>query len=220
MIKLKEVTLVCITSVHINESISSILHSSKEIEFGKIKLITSENVAVNSIIDVEKCRKLTSLQDYGHFVIYELYKHIDTEFCLIVQHDGKVTNPNLWNPQFLEYDYIGAPWPLPGTDWMPNRRYMNASGEILDSFSNKYRVGNGGFSIRSKKLLTTPNRISISMKDCVSEKGYFYTPNEDWNICIYNRHLYEKDGNVFAPYDVSNIFSKEWGSHKTFGKHR
>ena len=37
-----------------------------------------------------------------------------------------------WRPEFLDYDYIGAVWP-----------------HVLD----KYNVGNGGFSLRSKALL-------------------------------------------------------------------
>ena len=31
---------------------------------------------------------------------------------LIVQDDGFIINKNLWDEEFLSYDYIGAPWPL------------------------------------------------------------------------------------------------------------
>ena len=59
--------------------------------------------------------------------MFDLYKHINTDFCLVVQYDGKVSDPDLWNDDFLNYDYIGAAW--------------------TDGY-----VGNGGFTLRSKKL--------------------------------------------------------------------
>lgn len=219
MITLPNVTLVCISSTHIEKSIQSLISTTNHIQFKSTKFITDADV-VHSQIETIKCTKITSLKEYSRIVLFDLYNHVDTDFCMIVQHDSRVMNPNLWSDDFLKYDYIGAPWPLPGTDWMPDHRYMNSSKEVLNSFSDKYRVGNGGFSIRSKRLLTTPTRMMVPTEDTVSDRGYFYTSNEDWNICIYNRHLYENDGNVFAPYEVANIFSKEWGAHDTFGKHR
>jgi hypothetical protein len=48
----------------------------------------------------------------------------------VVQWDGFITDPTRWDPRFLEYDYIGAPWP----DQDP-------------------AVGNGGFSLRSRRLV-------------------------------------------------------------------
>ena len=51
------------------------------------------------------------LMGYSKFMLQDLYKFVDTKFCLVIQSDGFVINPNLWTNQFLEYDYIGAPWP-------------------------------------------------------------------------------------------------------------
>lgn len=220
MINLPNVTLLCVSSVSISQSIRSLMSASQYFRFQDIKFITDADVNVDAKIQLVKCNKITSLLEYSKFMIFDLHKHIDTDLCMIVQYDSCVINPDLWTNEFLNYDYIGAPWPLPGTEWMADRRFMNSDGEVLDSFSNKYRVGNGGFNIRSKRLLSTPTRIHIPLEDNVSSKGYFFTTNEDWNICVYNRHLYEQDGNVFAPYEIANIFAKEWGSHATFGKHR
>ena len=52
---------------------------------------------------------------------------------LIIQHDGFILNHKAWDNEFLNYDYIGAP-----VYWMGNK--------LIE-------VGNGGFSLRSKKLL-------------------------------------------------------------------
>lgn len=188
MIKLKDVTLVCVTSVHIQESVNSMLASSNDIEFAKLKFITSENVNVDSKIEVEKCRKLHSIDAYSHYMIYDLYKHVDTEFCLIIQHDGFITHPHLWTYDYLKYDYIGAPWKI-------HDNYLDTNGKHI-------RVGNGGFCLRSQKLLNTPNYEHIPFQSPISR-------NEDHLICVDNHELYEKCGNKFAPFEVALTFSKE-----------
>jgi hypothetical protein len=130
MINLKDITLICVTSVKLDESINSILHCSKDINFAEIKLVTHENILVDSKIKTEKCRHLTSIEAYSHYMIYDLYKHVDTEFCLTVQHDGFIVNSQLWNNDYLKYDYIGAPWKI------RDDCYLNPDGKHI-------RVGNG-----------------------------------------------------------------------------
>lgn len=54
---------------------------------------------------------------------------LDSDFSFSVHEDGFMLYPEMWDPAFLEYDYIGAPWlPLPGI------------------------VGNGGFCIESRRM--------------------------------------------------------------------
>ena len=59
---------------------------------------------------------------------------------LFMEHDSGVLNPLAWDEKWMEFDYIGAPWP-PHTDpgW-----------PSCDGITNA--VGNGGFSLRSKRL--------------------------------------------------------------------
>ena len=215
MINLKDVTLICVTSVKLNESINSILHCSKNINFNEIKLITHEKIQVDPHIKIEKCRHLTSIEAYSHYMIYDLYKHVDTEFCLVVQHDGFVINPHLWTDEFLKYDYIGAPWPYTDSCY-------------IDPDNKHIRVGNVGFILRSKRLLNTPNIEHIpfasTMFGCYYKHLNHYSVNEDNTICVHNHKLYEKHGNVFAPFEVALKFSKEKilpenQNLKTFGCH-
>lgn len=215
MLDLKDVTLICVTSVKIDESIKSILHSSKNINFYDIKLVTHEKINVDSKIKVEKCRKLTSIEAYSYYIIYDLYKHVSSEFCLIVQHDGFVINPNLWTDDFYQYDYIGAPWPY--TDLC-----------YLDPENNHIRVGNGGFSLRSKKLLNTPNIEHIPFSSTMFGNYYkhlnHFSMNEDNIICVHNHKLFKNHGNIFSPFEVALKFSKEKILEenkyiKTFGCH-
>ena len=216
MINLSNTTLVCVSSVEINNSIQSLVDSMKVARFYDVKFITDVDVVVPNI-KTEKCKKINSFKEYSNLLMYDLHKYVESDFCLIVQHDSKITHPELWSDEFLLYDYIGAPWPLPGTEWKPDEDIVNSDGVLLDKYDHKYRIGNGGFSLRSKRLLTTPTRIHIPTETPSSQQ---YINNEDWLICIYYRHLYESDGNIFAPFEVANVFSKEMGNHNTFGQHR
>jgi hypothetical protein len=189
-INLPEVTLVSVTSVKIQETIKSIEKSCEGINFGAVKLLTSEKIFSNSfeVIEIPEI----DYEGYSRFIAYELYKYIETEFVLIVQNDGFVTSPDKWDPDFLKYDYIGAPWPLPTDSFS----YRDISGNIV-------RVGNGGFSLRSKKLLSLPTELNLEWK------SYFGYHNEDGFFVCHNRHIFQNAGCIFAPLDVAKYFSHE-----------
>jgi Protein of unknown function (DUF5672) len=83
-------------------------------------------------VEVVHIAEIGSGADYSRFVLRELPAHIHTPYVLITQWDGFVCQPEAWTDQFLQWDYIGAVWP----DQPAGRN-----------------VGNGGFSLRSQKLL-------------------------------------------------------------------
>lgn len=90
-------------------------------------------------IDYVKIDKISSAREYDNFIIKDLYKYVETKFILIVQHDGIIYQPEKWDDDFLNYDYIGASWPSPP--------------------KNGNHVGNGGFSLRSKKFMEYASSI-------------------------------------------------------------
>lgn len=193
MINLSNTTLVCMSSVNIEDSIKALTLSSKDILFHSVKLIThSKPSGLDSIIQYHYIDQIKSIDDYSYNMIYNLEKYIDSDFALVVQADGYVINPSAWNNDFFEYDYIGAPFPMP-----------NDSFSYRDIYGNIFRVGNGGFSLRSKKLIELPNKLNLPWK---SFHGYY---NEDGFICGMYRHLYEKYGCKFAPIEVARYFSHE-----------
>ena len=133
---------------------------------------------------------INSREAYGKFVLQELHKYITTDFVLIVQWDGWVINPSAWKPEFLDYDYIGAVW-----HWHPEG----------------LRVGNGGFSLRSKKLL-----------ELTAQPGFHYKDkNEDELVCHVNRDFLVSNGIKFAPEELARHFSYEMelSNLQTFGFH-
>ena len=212
------VTLVCVTGVHYFKALSSLLISyarfnSKEVlfinsRFGNFKI---GRFRFEKPID----SKLDSIESYGKYVQFHLWQHISTEYVLIVQADGWILNGNMWSDEFLLYDYIGAPWPI------RNNAYV-------DPFGNHQRVGNGGFSLRSKKLLELGLQLPITWDVTKSDfyKHYNVRPlAEDGNICVHHRHLYQSAGCAFAPLDVAIKFSRELSipeaeNPRTFGFHQ
>ena len=181
------------SSIDIDKTISALEYSSNGIEYASVKLIT--DCKPNYLPDnIEFCfiDKISSIDQYSYNMIYKLGDYIDTEFALVVQADGYVINPSSWRDEFLNYDYIGAPFAMP-TD---NFSYR-------DIYGNIFRVGNGGFSLRSKKLIDLPNKLNLEWKPF---HGFY---NEDGFICAMNRHIYEDNGCKFAPIDVAKYFSHE-----------
>ena len=101
--------------------------------FKNIVLMTDLSLVSNKIPEINyvQAPKISSLENYSKFMITELYKYVSGTHVLVIQWDSFITNKNKWEDDFINYDYIGAIWP----------------------HHSKYPVGNGGFSLRSQKLL-------------------------------------------------------------------
>lgn len=193
MINLNNITLVSVSSIKIDRIIKILNFCSQKIKFADIKFITDKEVINNNNnIKIIKCDIIDNIDKYSKYIVYDLHKHIETDFALIVQEDGFIINPESWKNEFLQYDYIGAPWPIP-TD---NFSYK-------DPFNNIIRVGNGGFSLRSKKLLSLPSQLNLPW---IPYHGFY---NEDGFFCIHNKHIFEQYGCKFADIDIAKYFSHE-----------
>ena len=134
---------------------------------------------------------IKSTKDYNSVVFFDLPKQLKTDFALFIQYDGFVLSGELFSEQYLNWDYIGAPWP----------HYSD------------FTVGNGGFSLRSKKLVDNIQKYLLP-EDLHSA--------EDVVICRYLRaRLEENDGLQFAPEKIAEMFSYEMRKpdFDTFGFH-
>lgn len=181
MLKLPQVTLICLTNRKFENHLYAMDNSSEGIEFGARKIIYD--------MDCD------TIDKWNYKIIYDLPKYIDTEFALLIHHDGYVINPEEWRSEFLDYDYIGAPWPLPTDDYS----YRDRSGRIV-------RVGNS-VSLRSKKLMEMV--ANVPEHDFWMIRETFGNTNEDGWICCHQRNFLETMGCKFAPLEVAIHFSKE-----------
>ena len=149
------------------------------VEFFDIKVFTTFNIEVSGIKN--NIINPMGIHEYSNFCLGELNNHIESEFCLIFQDDGFILNPELWDDIFYNYDYIGAPWP----------RYIGWPEEGK-------QVGNGGFSLRSKRFLEESAKLPST------------TSNEDTYLVCKNRSILESNGLKIAPLDVARKFAIEF----------
>ncbi|MBN1469626.1 MAG: hypothetical protein JW924_12945 [Fusobacteriaceae bacterium] len=192
MLKLEKVTLVAMSCNQVRRTIKALQYSMKGIEFAEVILLTHKKpFLLPKGIKYKQIDKIKSIDDFNYKMIYELHKYIDTEFALLVHYDGFVVNPDKWRDDFLDYDYIGSPFPLPTDDF-----------SYRDYYGNICRVGNS-VSIRSKRLLEFPEKVNLPWE---SDHGFF---NEDGWICCKNKHIIEENGMKIAPLDIAKYFGHE-----------
>ena len=120
--KLPNVTLAAMTSVKIYETIKALVYSMQDIEFGQVVLITHRRpFSLPKGITYKHTSKLTDIDCFNYKMAYELGDYIDTDYVLLIHYDGFVVHPEKWRDEFLNYDYIGSPWPVPepGTAPLP-----------------------------------------------------------------------------------------------------
>lgn len=197
--KLPQVTLLGIDCVNIERLQFAIKASQKNIQFGSVKLLSSLPSEDPNLV---KIPHIKSIEEFSRFCIEELYKYVDTDYVLLVQYDGFVLNSDSWTDKFLEYDYIGAPISA------------KESWKIID-LQQSFVVGNGGFSLRSKKFL------EVSAKLARENKITKFHP-EDVSLCVWYKDLLEQENVTFAPVDIAMKFSvqEDYGQYnKPFGFH-
>lgn len=176
-LQLPQVTLIALTGKDFEGHKEAVDKSCEQADFGAVKIIWDE--------------KIKNIDDWNRKIIYELHNYVDTDFAMLIHADGYVINASAWKDEFLDYDFIGAPWPLPNDDYS----YRTPEGELI-------RVGNS-VSIRSKRTLRLPSELNLPWR------AYYGNTNEDGFLCVHNRKTLEQAGCKFAPLEVAKYFSKE-----------
>ena len=153
-----KVTLLCLNCNEPKLGVKALQYSMQKMIFKRVVFLAHEKPD-NLTDDIEfiKIKKLTSTREVCEFALKEMHKYIDTDFCLTIHDDGFIINPHLWLDEFLEYDYIGAPW-------------INGC------------VGNGGFTLISKLFFNICLKLMQEIPyhgenndwhTCVTHRDYF-----------------------------------------------
>jgi hypothetical protein len=126
-------------------------------------------------------------KDEGQKWLWEVMpKSIQTSHVLNVEWDSGINDLTMWTNEFLHYDFTGAPWP-----WHESHE----------------RVGNGGFSLVSRRLL-----------EALTDFPYAF-PWDD-TLCRRHRPDLEARGFHWAPEALAAKFSLEHGPiRRSFGFH-
>lgn len=185
MLKLPNVTIVSVNCKNPDESVKALLYSCKYIAFKEAILFTDSNISVSGIRTVN-IAPINTIDAYSDFML-RLTDYLDTDYALIIQDDGFVLNFGQWTDVFLNYDFIGAPWPEEKS-WIDCQQYKN--------YVN--RVGNGGFSLRSRRFM----ELSSNFDTC---EGL----GEDVFLCNKNYQYMINNGIKFAPLEIAAGFSYE-----------
>jgi tetratricopeptide (TPR) repeat protein len=181
VLQLPSVTLVCADTANHALALRALAASQADVRYGRALFLTDAippGVAVPEGVEVVRIAPLDSRDAYSQLMLKSLLPHVDTPHALVIQWDGYVVNNEAWDPAFLDCDYIGAKW------------YWHADG---------MRVGNGGFSLRSRKLLAALQDPRIVLDEA-----------EDATICRTFRPLLERDHAIrYADEALADRFSFE-----------
>jgi len=126
----------------------------------------------------------------GQFYYGQAMAKVETDFALMLEWDGGIFDASKWRPEFFDYDYIGAPWVVrPG---------------------DPYPVGNGGFTLMSRKL---GHFVNANLRA--------YPVSTDWDFCRVQRPNYERNGFKWPSAELASFFSWELGPRNPdhFGYH-
>jgi len=190
-LRLEGVTLCAAASVNVAATLMALRRCLDQVEFGSCLFFTDARIdPQDNRVKIISIAKLNSATAYSRFILKKLPDYIETDHVLIVQWDGFIANAGAWDPDFLTWDYIGAPWP---------------------QFDDGHDVGNGGFSLRSRRLLQA----------CTDANFRFEHP-EDVAICRINRPFLEREFGIrFCDKETAERFATERTgmSQRSFGFH-
>lgn len=187
---LPQVTLCAVSSVNVTATIQALETSLLHVDVAAALLLTDRPVTPeHPDITIVPIAPITSSRGYSEFILTQLVDYVETSHCIVIQWDGHVLAAAHWHPDFLAYDYIGASWP---------------------QFDDGHDVGNGGFSLRSRRLM-----------ELCREPGFRSFHPEDVAIARINRDWLEAQGMRFAPRALADRFAAERAGDVTasFGYH-
>lgn len=175
---LPQVTLCAASSVNVTATLRALEASMAQVDFAACLFFTDAPVTpAHPGITIVPIAPLTSAAAYSDFLLTRMVDHVATSHCLVAQWDGHVLDAGRWRADFLDHDYIGASWP---------------------QFVDGHDVGNGGFSLRSARLMAL-----------CRDGGFAGFHPEDIAIGRDNRAWLEGQGMRFAPRALADRFSAE-----------
>jgi Protein of unknown function (DUF5672) len=191
---LPDVTLLCVDTVNPDLALYAIERSMERARFGAAVFITRPDHGLEGFpsgLEVVTNEGIRSVSDYSIFMLRRLLPYVNTSHCLVVQWDGFVLDPSMWSGDFLRFDYIGPVWP-----------HFRRDGHC---------IGTGGFSLRSRRLLTA----------LLDERIEPFHPED---VCIgrgYREHLERHHGITYADEATAHRFAMEgmYVNPSAFGFH-
>lgn len=191
MLLLPDVTLLCIDTKNYDATARVAKSCLTVAHFGDVVIHSDRTYPFGNL----DCRFVKMNKVGMNAVLRELWYvapwQVRTSHALYVHWDSGIDDTYAWDDDFLRYDYIGAPWPF---------------------HADEHQVGNGGFSLRSLRLMRFMAEHSDQFPFC---------EREDAALCRQYRPLLERHGFFWAPVELAQRFSYESGDYRGphFGHH-
>tara|TARA_R110000868_G_scaffold5867_6_gene34233 strand:- start:434 stop:1156 length:723 start_codon:yes stop_codon:yes gene_type:complete len=188
LVEYSDITLLGVDGVGNDRSILKALkYSMQFFPNAKVKFLTAgTHEPIDPRIEHIAIRNL-NYDDFSKFSLQELHQYFDTKFMIYCHGDGFATSADPWCDAFLEFDYLGAPWPKYNLERSSSR--WDLVKKAYYESNKTYCVGNGGFSLRTKKLMEEVSRLY---------KDEYYQIPEDLVIAIIMRKELETKGFQFT----------------------
>lgn len=178
-LQLPDVTLVAVDTRCPELTRLAIDKCKKYVDFGDVQFHTNnpDYVAGETWVKTPFFKELTNVAEW---VWYAVPETIQTSHVLFIHWDSWILDPTAWTDDFLQYDYIGAPW-----EW----------------HKDGMTVGNGGFCLRSTKLM---DFLSTFRDDFP-----LLHPEDDMLCRQYRRPYLEKEGFKWPSTELALKFAFE-----------
>jgi hypothetical protein len=178
-LKLPDVTLVCVETREHELANLAIRDCLAVAEFGDIVVLTDKTEKFSGPIRFHRVPDWPNKEGWSRSWWFDVPLLLRTKQTLNIQWDSWISDASQWRDEFMEYDYIGAPW------W----------------YKDGKNVGNGGFSLVSSSL----KRYIYDRRD----QYPCNTSVDDDLLCRKYRPRLENAGFVWAPEDVADQFAYE-----------
>ena len=126
------ISISCIETIRHDETVHAIKSTLKCVNISKVYWFSNidflKDIGCEVVnIKINPFDKTKSFNEaYSYLTIELMPQVVETDYNLIIQHDGYAVNKKAWTDDFLNYDYIGA---------------------VMLTYPPKKRVGNGGASV-------------------------------------------------------------------------
>lgn len=191
-LKLPDVTLVMVETREHELARLAIEDCLKVAEFGDVLILTDRPLKFLRNTDLSSSPEMEGQRVRFHIVPdwpekigwsrswwFDVPPLVRTKQTLNIQWDSWIWDASMWRDEFMEYDYIGAPW------W----------------YKDGKNVGNGGFCLKSTRLARyiAKNRARFPVINAI----------DDDLLCRKYRYDLEEAGFTWAPEKVAHDFAFE-----------
>lgn len=180
MLKLPDVTLVLIETREHDLAELALQDCERLVDFGEVLVFTDRPSQF-----LRADRRVVTVPDWPNKMgwsrcfWYEVAQEVRTSHALGIQWDSWVVAPEMWTDEFLEYDYVGAPW------W----------------YNDGMNVGNGGFCLRSTRFMRYVRKHRAQFP--------VITDLDDDLYCRHYRPTLQQAGFEWAPEMIAKDFAFE-----------